>query len=173
MDNFWKVREASMMVLVKRLASAAREAANCLVILVGWSDICAPKMNEAIQDFIQFVEGDIIFTCQQLNDLAAFQHFDQDHFPRIFTLSSTIQLTISGSTRQSDNPEINRMLGTEGSLGEMLGLSKDWGVNVIKTGGNYGEIFARYLGTNTKLGLQRGVNALYTNGGLIYAPPMR
>tara|TARA_Y100000589_G_C27189119_1_gene643976 strand:+ start:1200 stop:2231 length:1032 start_codon:yes stop_codon:yes gene_type:complete len=72
-----------------------------------------------------------------------------------------------------DNPEINRMLGTEGSLGEMLGLSKDWGVNVIKTGGNYGEIFARYLGTNTKLGLQRGVNALYTNGGLIYAPPMR
>ncbi|PPR76069.1 MAG: putative amino-acid ABC transporter-binding protein YhdW [Alphaproteobacteria bacterium MarineAlpha2_Bin1] len=72
-----------------------------------------------------------------------------------------------------DNPEINRMLGTEGSLGEMLGLSSDWGVNVIKTGGNYGEIFARYLGTNTKLGLQRGVNALYTNGGLIYAPPMR
>ncbi len=72
-----------------------------------------------------------------------------------------------------DNPEINRMLGTEGSLGEMLGLSSDWGVNVIKTGGNYGEIFARYLGTDTKLGLQRGVNALYTNGGLIYAPPMR
>ena len=72
-----------------------------------------------------------------------------------------------------DNPEINRMLGTEGSLGEMLGLSADWAVNALKTGGNYGEIFARYLGTNTKLGLQRGVNALYTNGGLIYAPPMR
>jgi general L-amino acid transport system substrate-binding protein len=72
-----------------------------------------------------------------------------------------------------DNPEINRMLGTEGELGAKLGLSKDWAANVIKTGGNYGEIFARFLGTDTKLGLQRGVNALYTNGGLIYAPPMR
>ena len=85
------------------------------------------------------------------------------------TQSNVMKLASSAG----DNPEINRMLGTEGSLGEMLGLSKDWGVNVIKTGGNYGEIFARYLGTNTKLGLQRGVNALYTNGGLIYAPPMR
>jgi general L-amino acid transport system substrate-binding protein len=83
------------------------------------------------------------------------------------------QGNVSSLAGGSDNPEINRMLGSEGSLGEMLGLSKTWAVAAIKAGGNYGEIFERYLGTGTALGLERGVNALYTNGGLIYAPPMR
>ena len=73
----------------------------------------------------------------------------------------------------TDNPEVNRMLGTEGSLGEMLGLPKDWAVGVLKAGGNYGEIFDRYLGTKTPLGLARGLNALYKDGGILYAPPMR
>ncbi len=73
----------------------------------------------------------------------------------------------------TNNPEINRMLGTEGSLGAMLGLEKDWAVNVIKAGGNYAEIFERFLGTGTSLGLARGLNALYKDGGILYAPPMR
>ena len=73
----------------------------------------------------------------------------------------------------TDNPEVNRMLGSEGSLGAMLGLEKDWAANVIKSVGNYGEIFERFLGINTALGLERGQNALYTQGGLLYAPPMR
>ncbi len=72
-----------------------------------------------------------------------------------------------------DNPEINRMLGTEGSLGAMLGLRKTWAVDVLKAEGNYAEIYERYLGTKTPLGLARGLNALYTNGGILYAPPMR
>ena len=73
----------------------------------------------------------------------------------------------------SNNPEINRMLGSEGSLGSMLGLQANWAVGVIKAGGNYAEIFERYLGKDTPLGLSRGQNALYVNGGLLYAPPMR
>ena len=83
------------------------------------------------------------------------------------------QSNVSTLAAGSDNPEINRMLGSEGTLGEWLGLNADWALQAIKAGGNYGEIFARYLGTDTLLGLQRGVNALHTNGGLIYAPPMR
>ncbi len=73
----------------------------------------------------------------------------------------------------TDNPEINRMLGSEGEFGELLGLSGDWAVAAIKAGGNYGEIFERFVGTGTPLGLQRGLNALWTSGGLIYAPPLR
>ncbi len=72
-----------------------------------------------------------------------------------------------------DNPEINRLLGTEGSLGEMLGLSADWGRNAIAAGGNYGEIFERNIGENTPIGLSRGLNAQWTEGGLIYSPPFR
>jgi len=73
----------------------------------------------------------------------------------------------------TENPEINRMLGTEGDFGAMLGLSKDWAVHVIKAGGNYAEIFDRYLGPKTDIGLERGLNASYKNGGILYAPPFR
>jgi general L-amino acid transport system substrate-binding protein len=73
----------------------------------------------------------------------------------------------------TDNPEINRMLGSEGSLGAMLGLRADWAVDVLAGVGNYSEIFERYLGTDTALGLARGQNALYKDGGILYAPPMR
>lgn len=83
------------------------------------------------------------------------------------------QANVEQMARGSDNPEVNRMLGSEGSLGEMLGLQPDWAVNVIKAVGNYGEIFDRFLGSNTPLGLERGLNALYRDGGILYAPPMR
>lgn len=73
----------------------------------------------------------------------------------------------------TNDPEVNRLLGSEGNLGEMIGLSADWAVNVIMAGGNYGEIFERHIGVNTPIGLERGVNALYTDGGLIYSPPFR
>ena len=73
----------------------------------------------------------------------------------------------------SDNPEINRLLGTEGNLGEMLGLSADWAANAIAAGGNYGEIFEGNIGESTPIGLARGLNAQWTNGGLIYSAPFR
>ncbi len=83
------------------------------------------------------------------------------------------QGNVEEMAKGTNNPEINRMLGSEGSLGEKLGLSKDWAVATIKAEGNYAEIFERYLGQNTALGLARGQNALYKDGGILYAPPMR
>lgn len=73
----------------------------------------------------------------------------------------------------TNNPEINRLLGTEGTLGEMLGLSADWGKNAITAGGNYGEVFADNIGETTPIGLARGLNAQWTEGGLLYSPPFR
>ncbi|TCM79655.1 amino acid ABC transporter substrate-binding protein [Rhodovulum steppense] len=73
----------------------------------------------------------------------------------------------------TSNPEINRLLGTEGDLGPMLGLPVDWAVKAIKAGGNYGELFEKYIGQNTPIGLARGLNAQWTEGGLLYAPPFR
>jgi general L-amino acid transport system substrate-binding protein len=75
--------------------------------------------------------------------------------------------------KSSNNPEILRLLGVEGSQGEELGLSKDWAYQIIKQIGNYSEIFERNIGTNTEIGLARGVNALWTQGGLQYSPPFR
>lgn len=73
----------------------------------------------------------------------------------------------------TNNPEINRILGTEGTLGEMLGLDAEWAKRAIAAGGNYGEVFAKNIGENTPIGLARGLNAQWTDGGLLYSPPFR
>lgn len=73
----------------------------------------------------------------------------------------------------TDNPEINRLLGSEGELGAVLRLDNDWAMRAIKAGGNYGELFERHIGESTPIGLARGLNAQWTEGGLIYAPPFR
>ncbi len=73
----------------------------------------------------------------------------------------------------TNNPEINRLLGTEGDLGAMIGLDADWAQRAIAAGGNYGEIFAANIGEATPIGLARGLNAQWTQGGLLYSPPFR
>ncbi|WP_136484082.1 amino acid ABC transporter substrate-binding protein [Vibrio sp. H11] len=75
--------------------------------------------------------------------------------------------------KTTNKPGIKRLLGTEGSLGTDLGLSQDWALKAIEATGNYGEIFARHVGQNSQLKFERGANALYTEGGLMYAPPFR
>ncbi|MEM8577987.1 MAG: amino acid ABC transporter substrate-binding protein [Pseudomonadota bacterium] len=73
----------------------------------------------------------------------------------------------------TNNPEINRLLGTEGNLGEMIGLDADWAVKALSVNGNYGEIFEKNIGESTPIGLARGLNAQWTDGGLLYSPPFR
>ncbi|MFU1478065.1 amino acid ABC transporter substrate-binding protein [Roseovarius sp. C7] len=77
------------------------------------------------------------------------------------------------SASAGDNPEVNRLLGTEGNLGEMLGLDADWAVKAVQAGGNYGELFEKNIGENSPVGLARGLNAQWTDGGLLYSPPFR
>jgi general L-amino acid transport system substrate-binding protein len=74
---------------------------------------------------------------------------------------------------KSENPELKRVLGTDGNMGEQLGLTKDWVVRIVKLVGNYGEVFDRNVGSGSPLGIARGLNALWNKGGLQYAPPIR
>jgi general L-amino acid transport system substrate-binding protein len=73
----------------------------------------------------------------------------------------------------SDNPAIRRFLGVDPGLGEAIKLDPKFIYNIIKTLGNYGEIFERNVGKGTKLGFERGYNTLWTQGGLLYSPPFR
>ncbi|MEM1267300.1 MAG: amino acid ABC transporter substrate-binding protein [Pseudomonadota bacterium] len=73
----------------------------------------------------------------------------------------------------TNNPEINRLLGTEGNFGELLGLEADWAQKAIAVSGNYGEIFEANIGETTAIGLARGLNGQWTGGGLLYSPPFR
>jgi general L-amino acid transport system substrate-binding protein len=74
---------------------------------------------------------------------------------------------------KSRDPQIQRFLGVTPGMGKALGLDDKWVYNIVKQVGNYGEIFERNVGVNTKLGLKRGLNALWLDGGLMYAAPFR
>jgi general L-amino acid transport system substrate-binding protein len=94
-----------------------------------------------------------------------------------FAMINAEELGVSQKTLdealKSPLPEIRRLVGTEGAYGEQLGLTKDWVVRIIKHVGNYGESFERNLGSGSKLGISRGINRLWTKGGIQYAPPVR
>jgi general L-amino acid transport system substrate-binding protein len=75
--------------------------------------------------------------------------------------------------KNAANPEIKRLLGVEGDFGEKLGMPKDWGYQVIKAVGNYGEMFDRNLGSGSPMNIRRGLNNLWNKGGILYAPPIR
>jgi general L-amino acid transport system substrate-binding protein len=92
-----------------------------------------------------------------------------------FAMLDAEELGVSQSTldqaKASSRPAIRRLLGADGDMGEKMGLSKDWVVNVVKLVGNYDEVYERNLGTKSKLGIPRGLNQLWSLGGIQYAPP--
>jgi general L-amino acid transport system substrate-binding protein len=74
---------------------------------------------------------------------------------------------------KSENPDVRRLVGVEGNYGERLGLTNDWAARVIRLVGNYGEIFERNVGVGSALAIPRGINQLWSKGGILYAPPIR
>lgn len=74
---------------------------------------------------------------------------------------------------KSEKPDVRRLVGTEGSYGERMGLTKDWAARVIKLVGNYGEVYERTVGVGSPLVIPRGINQLWSKGGILYAPPIR
>lgn len=95
----------------------------------------------------------------------------------LFALVNAEELGVTASTvddlkTKSKKPDVRRLLGVEGSVGTDMGLDADWAARAIKATGNYGEIFERNLGEQTPLAINRGINALWNAGGILYAPPM-
>jgi general L-amino acid transport system substrate-binding protein len=95
----------------------------------------------------------------------------------VFTLINAEELGITQANvremLRSPDPQIRRLLGVEGALGSTLGIADTYAVTMIEALGNYGEIFERNLGSGSALGIDRGLNRLYTQGGILYAPPNR
>jgi general L-amino acid transport system substrate-binding protein len=95
----------------------------------------------------------------------------------LFAMINAEELGISKSTldeaMKSEKPDVRRFVGTEGNYGEQLGLTKDWAARIVRHVGNYGESFERNVGTGSRLGIARGLNNLWNNGGIQYAPPIR
>ena len=83
------------------------------------------------------------------------------------------QANVDEMKANSKNPGVRRLLGLEGIAGKGLGLNDDWAYQIIKQVGNYGEIFERNVGADSPLKIERGLNALWSKGGIMYAPPVR
>ena len=94
-----------------------------------------------------------------------------------FAMINAEELGVSSKTidqaLKSEKPDVRRLVGTDGGYGEQIGLTPDWAVRIVRFVGNYEEVFERNVGTGSKLGIPRGINNLWTNGGIQYAPPIR
>lgn len=95
----------------------------------------------------------------------------------LYALINAEELGVKSATiddaLKSPNPDIRRLVGTEGDFGQQLGLANDWVARALRAVGNYGEIYERNVGRQSRLSIPRGLNALWTQGGIQYAPPVR
>ena len=155
----------------------AYEAGRCDVFTTDQSGLYANRLKLANpNDHMVLPE---IISKEPLGPMV--RHGDDQWFDIVkWTLFAMINAEELGITQKnvdtmlkSDKPEMKRVLGTDGNLGEQLGLTKDWVVRIVKAVGNYGETFERNVGTGSPLGIARGVNNLWNKGGIQYAPPIR
>lgn len=95
------------------------------------------------------------------------------HFALLNSEELGVGLDTIDAALASTKPDVRRLVGGEGTFGEDMGLAKDWAANMLKSVGNYGDIYDRNLGSGSPLGIPRGLNQLWGLGGIQYAPPIR
>jgi general L-amino acid transport system substrate-binding protein len=150
---------------------------ECAALAADLSELAATRAGFSQPHEFAFLPGLL-----SKEPLALLLHRDDPEFVAI--VSWTIQALIAaeelGVTRasvreskDSSDPEVRQLLGIDPGNGAALGLDEQWAAHALETVGNYGEIYARHLGTGTPLGLERGLNALWRDGGLLYALPLR
>jgi general L-amino acid transport system substrate-binding protein len=153
------------------------EAGRCDVLTSDQSQLYAQRIKLAKPgDFVVLPE---VISKEPLGPVV--RHGDDAWFDivkwTLFAMLNAEELGVNSKNveemKKSNNPSIKRLLGVEGDKGKDLGLPNDWAVNVISQVGNYGEIFDRNVGDGSPLKIQRGLNALWNQGGLQYAPPVR
>ena len=155
----------------------AYESGRCDVFTTDVSGLYADRLKLAnVADHVVLPE---VISKEPLGPMV--RHGDDQWFDIVkWTLYAMVTAEELGMTQKnvdemakSDKPEVKRAVGTDGNLGEQLGLTKDWLVRIVKAVGNYGESFERNVGAGSKLGIARGLNQLWSKGGLQYAPPIR
>lgn len=159
------------------VARQAYQAGRCVVYTTDKSGLAAQKPNLENPDAHTILPETI--SKEPLGPVVR-QGDDQWADIARWTLNALIAAEEYGVTsenveemKDSDNPEVRRLLGTEGDLATKLGLDANAFARAIEAEGNYGEIYNRTVGVDSPLGLERGVNAQWTDGGLMYSPPFR
>ena len=153
------------------------EAGRCDVLTSDQSQLYAQRIKLAKPD--EYVVLPEVISKEPLGPMV--RHGDDDWFDivkwTLFVMVNAEELGVNSKNveemKKSTNPDVKRLLGVEGDKGKDFGLANDWMAVVIKQVGNYGEIFERNVGQGSPLKIQRGLNALWSQGGLQFAPPVR
>ncbi len=158
-------------------SAKALEAGRCDVLTSDQSQLYAQRVKLAKPD--EFVVLPEVISKEPLAPLV--RHGDDEWFDvakwTLYAMINAEDLGINSKNvdeqKKSANPNIKRLLGVEGDKGKDIGLSNDWAYYIVKQVGNYGEIFERNVGKDSPLKIERGLNALWSQGGIQYAPPVR
>jgi general L-amino acid transport system substrate-binding protein len=180
LSDYFRANDMSLKVLAFGTANESRKAYDdrkCDVLTSDVSQLYAERLKLAVPDS-HIILPEVI--SKEPLGPAVRQGDDQWFNVVKWTLYSLInaeELGVKSATLddmvKSSNPNIQRLLGAEGEFGEQLGLTKDWAVRAVRAVGNYGEMYERNVGMQSGLSIPRGLNALWTQGGIQYAPPIR
>jgi general L-amino acid transport system substrate-binding protein len=158
-------------------ARNAYDSGRCNVLSSDTSQLFAERLKLSSPDE-HVILPDII----SKEPLGPAVHFGDDQWLNIvkwthFAMLNAEELGVSSETidaaLKSEKPAIRRLVGLEGKYGENIGLTQDWAVRILRHVGNYAEVFERNVGVGSKLNIPRGINSLWTAGGIQYAPPIR
>jgi len=155
----------------------AYEAGRCDVFTSDVSQLYAQRLKLAKADDHMILPQ--VISKEPLGPVV--RHGDDQWFDivkwTVFAMIDAEELGVSSKNlaemAKSPNPEIKRLLGTEGALGSALGLSNDFAARIVKHVGNYAESYDRNVGSGSRLNIERGLNRLWSKGGILYAPPIR
>jgi general L-amino acid transport system substrate-binding protein len=156
----------------------AFEAGRCDVLTSDQSQLYALRIQLAKPDSAMVLPE--VVSKEPLGPVV--RNGDEDWFKivrwSLFAMLNAEELGITSENidemkEKSEDPNVRRLIGLEGIKGQGLGLSDDWAYNIVKQVGNYSEVFERTVGSGSPLGISRGLNALWKDGGIQYAPPIR
>ena len=156
----------------------AYDSGRCDAFTIDASGLYAERLRAAAPDdnivLPEIISKEPLAPAVRQGDAQWFDIVRWTHYAMINAEEAGItQANVDQMVKTSDNPDVKRILGTEGKYGADLGLTNDWAYRIIKLVGNYGEVFERNVGQGSPLKIQRGLNALWSKGGLQYGPPIR
>ncbi len=158
-------------------ALRAYDSGRCKVLTADVSQLYALRLSLARPDeqviLAEIISKEPLGPVVRGDDMQWFAIVRWTHFAMIIAEELGVSSQTIDEALRSDKPEIRRLVGAEGSYGEHLGLSKEWAAQIIRLVGNYGEVFNRNIGDSSNLSIARGLNDLWTRGGIQYAPPIR
>ncbi len=158
-------------------ATKAYDDARCDAYTTDASGLYAERLKMSAPDdhmvLPEIISKEPLGPSVRKDDVQWFQIVQWTHYAMVTAEELGVTQANVDAMLKSDNPSIRRLLGVEGDFGTGLGLTNDWAYRIIKAVGNYGESFERNVGMGSPIKIARGLNALWTKGGLQYAPPIR